>query len=85
MQEANHCVGMGLATLCCVAHGSTRFSALAEFCAAGAMGSTEPEHRTVLHGVPTMFIAARDCPGWQGADMRMGEQMARQLVAAEKE
>ena len=64
-----HCFGMVLGTLCCVAHGATMVFASAGFDAEVTMQIVEREHCTVLHGVPTMFIAALDSSGFEGRDL----------------
>lgn len=64
-----HCFGMVLGTLCCVAHGAAMVFASAGFDATAAMDVTEAERCSVFHGVPTMFIAALDSPGFSGRDL----------------
>ncbi len=64
-----HCFGMVLGTLCCVAHGATMVFASAGFDAAAAIEVVENERCTVFHGVPTMFIAALDVPGFAKHDL----------------
>ncbi|WP_170608749.1 AMP-binding protein [Ruegeria arenilitoris] len=64
-----HCFGMVLGTLCCVAHAATMVFASAGFDAAATMDVTESERCTVLHGVPTMFIASLDSTGFKGRDL----------------
>ena len=64
-----HCFGMVVGTLCCVAHGSTMVFASAGFDATATMDVVEAERCTVLHGVPTMFIAALDSPGFKDRDL----------------
>jgi len=64
-----HCFGMVLGTLCCVAHGATMVFASAGFDATAAMDVTEAERCSVFHGVPTMFIAALDSPGFSVRDL----------------
>lgn len=64
-----HCFGMVLGTLCCVAHGAAMVFASAGFDATAAMDVTEAERCTVFHGVPTMFIAALDSPGFAARDL----------------
>ena len=64
-----HCFGMVLGTLCCAAHGATMVFASAGFDAAAAMDVVETERCTVFHGVPTMFIAALDSPGFRDRDL----------------
>lgn len=64
-----HCFGMVLGTLCCVAHGAAMVFASAGFDATAAMDVTEAERCSVFHGVPTMFIAALDSPGFSVRDL----------------
>ncbi len=64
-----HCFGMVLGTLCCVAHGATMVFSSAGFDATAAMQAVEAERCTVLHGVPTMFIAELDSPGFGDLDL----------------
>ncbi|WP_366141194.1 AMP-binding protein [uncultured Tateyamaria sp.] len=64
-----HCFGMVLGTLCCVAHGATMVFASAGFDAEATMQVVEAERCTALHGVPTMFIAALDSPGFAARDL----------------
>ncbi|MDQ2090085.1 AMP-binding protein [Marimonas arenosa] len=64
-----HCFGMVLGTLCCVAHGATMVFASAGFDATASMDAVEAERCTVFHGVPTMFIAALESPGFKGRDL----------------
>jgi fatty-acyl-CoA synthase len=64
-----HCFGMVLGTLCCVAHGATMVFASAGFDATATMETVETERCTALHGVPTMFIAALDSPGFSERDL----------------
>ncbi len=55
-----HCFGMVLGTLACVAHGATMVFPSAGFDAQAVLETVEAERCSVLHGVPTMFIAALD-------------------------
>jgi fatty-acyl-CoA synthase len=55
-----HCFGMVLGTLCCVAHGATMVFPSLGFDAGAVLASVQDERCSVLHGVPTMFIAALD-------------------------
>lgn len=64
-----HCFGMVLGTLCCVAHGATMVFPSPGFDAEAAVAVTDAERCTVFHGVPTMFIAALDTPGFAGRDL----------------
>jgi fatty-acyl-CoA synthase len=64
-----HCFGMVLGTLCCVAHYATMVFASAGFDASETMQVVSDEHCTALHGVPTMFIAELDSPGFAKRDL----------------
>ncbi len=64
-----HCFGMVLGTLCCVAHGATIVFASAGFDAEATMDTVENERCTALHGVPTMFIAELDVPGFADREL----------------
>ncbi len=57
-----HCFGMVLGTLCCAAHGAAMVFSSAGFDAHEILKTVESERCTVLHGVPTMFIAELDEP-----------------------
>ena len=52
-----HCFGMVLGTLCSVAHGATMVFPSPGFDPHAVLEAVEAERCTVLHGVPTMFIA----------------------------
>lgn len=56
-----HCFGVVLATMCCLTHGSTQVM-LEWFDPLVTLASIHKEHCTVLHGVPTMFIAELNHP-----------------------
>jgi fatty-acyl-CoA synthase len=64
-----HCFGMVLGTLCCVAHGTTMVFAAAGFDAHATLDAVARERCTVLHGVPTMFIAELDDPDFASFDL----------------
>jgi fatty-acyl-CoA synthase len=64
-----HCFGMVLGTLCCVAHGATMVFPSAGFDAGAVLIAVQQERCTVLHGVPTMFIAALDEPDFANFDL----------------
>ncbi|MDH3665762.1 MAG: AMP-binding protein [Paracoccaceae bacterium] len=64
-----HCFGMVLGTLCCVAHGATMVFASAGFDAGATLEAIQDKRCTVLHGVPTMFIAALDEPDFAEFDL----------------
>jgi fatty-acyl-CoA synthase len=64
-----HCFGMVLGTLTCVAHGATMVFSSAGFDAHAVLVAVSRERCTVLHGVPTMFIAALDDPDFAKLDL----------------
>ena len=56
-----HCFGVVLATMCCLTHGSTQVM-VERFDPLLTLASIHKERCTVLHGVPTMFIAELNHP-----------------------
>lgn len=56
-----HCFGVVLATMCCLTHGSTQVM-VERFDPLITLASIHKERCTVLHGVPTMFIAELNHP-----------------------
>ena len=52
-----HCFGMVLGTLCCIAQGATMVFAAPGFDPRAVLRTVAAEKCSVLHGVPTMFIA----------------------------
>ena len=64
-----HCFGMVLGTLCCVTHGATAVFAAESFEPLAVLEAIQAERCTALHGVPTMFIAALDVPGFDEFDL----------------
>ena len=64
-----HCFGMVLGTLCCVAHGATMVFSSPGYEAGAVIDVVEREKCTVLHGVPTMFIAELDHPDFHKRDL----------------
>ena len=64
-----HCFGMVLGTLCCVAHGSTMVFSSEGFDARAVLATVDAERCSVLHGVPTMFIAELDRPDFAEFDL----------------
>lgn len=64
-----HCFGMVLGTLCCVAHGCAMIFSSAGFDAAEVLRTIDTEGCTVLHGVPTMFIAELEAPGFRECNL----------------
>ena len=63
-----HCFGVVLATMCCLTHGSTQVM-VERFDPLVTLASVHKERCTVLHGVPTMFIAQLNHPMFSLFDM----------------
>ena len=63
-----HCFGVVLATMCCLTHGSTQVM-VERFDPLISLASIHKERCTVLHGVPTMFIAELNHPMFSLFDM----------------
>ena len=63
-----HCFGVVLATMCCLTHGSTQVM-VERFDPLITLASVHKERCTVLHGVPTMFIAQLNHPMFDMFDM----------------
>ena len=63
-----HCFGVVLATMCCLTHGSTQVM-VERFDPLVTLASVHKERCTVLHGVPTMFIAQLNHPMFSMFDM----------------
>lgn len=63
-----HCFGVVLATMCCLTHGSTQVM-VERFDPLLTLASIHKERCTVLHGVPTMFIAELNHPMFNLFDM----------------
>lgn len=64
-----HCFGMVLGTLCCAAHGATMIFPSPGFNAEAVLDTVAAERCTVLHGVPTMFLAELDVPTFNTFDL----------------
>lgn len=64
-----HCFGVVLATMCCLTHGSTQVM-VERFDPLVTLASIHRERCTVLHGVPTMFIAQLNHPMFDMFDIR---------------
>ena len=64
-----HCFGMVLGTLVCVMHGATMVFASEGFEPRAVLEAVAEERCTALHGVPTMFIAALECPDFASFDL----------------
>ena len=70
-----HCFGMVLGNLACLVHGATVVLPGESFVAAGCLATIEAERCTSVYGVPTMFIAMLEDPGFDGyhlASLRKG-------------
>lgn len=63
-----HCFGVVLATMCCLTHGSIQVM-VERFDPLLVLASVHKERCTVLHGVPTMFIAELNHPMFPLFDM----------------
>lgn len=63
-----HCFGIVLATMCCLTHGSTQVM-VERFEPLVTLASIHRERCTVLHGVPTMFIAQLNHPMFSMFDL----------------
>ena len=64
-----HCFGVVLATMCCLTFGCTQVM-VEKFDPLVTLASVHKERCTVLHGVPTMFIAQLHHPMFDLFDMR---------------
>ena len=64
-----HCFGMVMGTLVCVAHAATAVLPGESFEARATLETIQAERCTVLHGVPTMFIAELDDPKFDSFDL----------------
>jgi fatty-acyl-CoA synthase len=64
-----HCFGMVMGNLACLTHGATAIYPDASFDATSTLATVEAEQCTALHGVPTMFIAELDHPGFADFDL----------------
>jgi fatty-acyl-CoA synthase len=60
-----HCFGMVLGVMACVTHGSAMVFPSEAFEPEAVLGAVEAERCTALHGVPTMFIAELEHPGFR--------------------
>src|SRR5262249_55877767 len=64
-----HCFGMVLGTLACMANGACMVLPGESFDPVGVLAAVERERCTSLYGVPTMFIAALELPGFARFDL----------------
>jgi fatty-acyl-CoA synthase len=66
-----HCFGMVLGNLACTTHGACIVVPAEAFDAGTVLRVTEEERCTSLYGVPTMFIAELDHPGFASFDFSL--------------
>jgi fatty-acyl-CoA synthase len=64
-----HCGGMVGSNLACVTHGSTIVIPAESFDPLSVLQTVQTQHCTVLHGVPTMFIAELNHPRFADFDL----------------
>ena len=64
-----HCFGMVMGNLACITHGSAAVFPGDAFEPATTLAAVAEERCTALHGVPTMFIAELDDPGFEDYDL----------------
>lgn len=64
-----HCFGMVLGNMACVTHGATMVFPSAGFEPEAVLDTVQAERCTGLHGVPTMFIALLEHPGFARYDL----------------
>jgi len=64
-----HCFGMVMGNLGCTSHATTMVIPAPGFDAAATLAACAAERCTALYGVPTMFIAMLDDPGFAGYDL----------------
>lgn len=64
-----HCFGMVLGKLACVTRGATAVFPSDAFEPAAVLETVREERCTALHGVPTMFIAELEYPGFERFDL----------------
>lgn len=64
-----HCFGMVMGNLACLTHGATAIFPSEAFEPVSVLETVQAEKCTALHGVPTMFIAGLDTPGFAQYDL----------------
>jgi fatty-acyl-CoA synthase len=64
-----HCFGMVMGNLACTSHGATMVIPAPGFDPAATLAACAQERCTSLYGVPTMFIAMLDDPGFDSYDL----------------
>lgn len=65
-----HCFGSSMSSLLCVVHGIALVLPAAQFDPRATLEAIEAERCTVIHGVPTMFIAELEHPEFARFDLR---------------
>ncbi|GAB3703698.1 AMP-binding protein [Mariniluteicoccus flavus] len=64
-----HCFGMVMSNLACTTHGATMIQPAPTFDAESCLQAVQDERATILHGVPTMFIAEQNLPSFADFDL----------------
>jgi len=64
-----HCFGMVISVLGCLSHGACVVIPAPYFDPEAILGAVESEKCTVLHGVPTMFVAELELPNFADFDL----------------
>ena len=64
-----HCFGMVMGNLGCTTHGATMVIPAPGFDPEATLRAIAQEHCTGVYGVPTMFIAMQNAPGFAGYDL----------------
>jgi fatty-acyl-CoA synthase len=64
-----HCFGMVIGNLCCTAHGACMVIPAESFDPEATLKAVAEERCTSLYGVPTMFIAELQLPGFEHYDL----------------
>ena len=64
-----HCFGMVMSSLACVTHGAAQIQPAPSFDPESCLRAVQAERATILHGVPTMFIAEQNLPDFDSYDL----------------
>ncbi len=64
-----HCFGMVMGNLGCTSHGAAMIIPSQGFAPEAALRAVQDERATALYGVPTMFIAEQNLPGFADYDL----------------
>ena len=64
-----HCFGMVVSNLGCLTHGATIVIPAPHFDPGATLRAIQDERCTAVHGVPTMFLAELECPGFDRFDL----------------